>query len=303
MSLFNDASLMTTPNGVKAGKLFSVKPFDGSGDFTWVRNTNATRVNENGLIETVGANVPRLDYSNGGCPCVLVEPQRTNLLLRSEEFENASWVKLNTTVTANTSISPSGISNADSLIENTASGLHIIYQTRITTTTTYSYSGYIKPDTRTRVYIRTDTNAGTKRTLFDLTGAGSVITLSHDSATITNIGNGWYRCAVKYTEGVGASRLFAFEGALGTNINYTGNGLTAFYLWGAQLEQGSNATSYIPTVASAVTRKSDVGTLNTTGLGITEITETFETGAPNVITTIPSTYQLPNGRIKTIVGL
>ena len=88
-------SIAVIPSGYKASKLYSVLPTDGSGDLDVVRagatpNFNATRVNSEGLIENVLSNVPRLDYSDGGCPNLLVEPQRTNLLLRSEEFDNAS---------------------------------------------------------------------------------------------------------------------------------------------------------------------------------------------------------------------
>ena len=219
---------------------------------------------------TTRLNIPRLDYSLGSCPNLLLEPQRTNLALRSEEFENASWTKLNVSVTANTTTSPSGVQNADSLVENTATGLHLILQAFVSTATTYSYTCYIKPDTRTRAYLRTDTNVGTVRTLFDLTGAGSVVLLNHTSATITNIGNGWYKCSITFTEGLGAvGRLVAVEGAIGTNISYTGNGLTAFYLWGAQLEAGAYATSYIPTTTASVTRNADsisLGNVYTNGL-------------------------------------
>ena len=84
MSLFESASLVITPNGTKASKLYSIKPTDGSGDLTVTRATTATRVNSAGLIETVSANVPRLDYSNGSCPSILVEPQRTNLVYPSD---------------------------------------------------------------------------------------------------------------------------------------------------------------------------------------------------------------------------
>lgn len=79
MSLLNVASLITTPNAYKAGKLYSIVPTSGNGDMTVVRATTATRVNSSGLIESVGVNVPRLDYpAVGGCPSILLEPQRTN---------------------------------------------------------------------------------------------------------------------------------------------------------------------------------------------------------------------------------
>jgi hypothetical protein len=76
---YNDASIIITPNGFKAGKLYAVK----GADLTVSRATSTTRVNANGVIESVGANVPRIDYSGGGCPSILVEPQRTNLVLNS----------------------------------------------------------------------------------------------------------------------------------------------------------------------------------------------------------------------------
>jgi hypothetical protein len=83
MSLFESASLVVTPNGKKASKLYAIKPTDGSGDLTVTRATTATRVNSAGLIESVAVNVPRLDYTDSTCPSILVEPQRTNLVLNS----------------------------------------------------------------------------------------------------------------------------------------------------------------------------------------------------------------------------
>ena len=83
MSLLDTASLVITPNGTNASTLYSIVPSDGSGDMTVTRATTATRVNSAGLIESVASNVPRLDYSNGTCPSILVEPQRTNIILNS----------------------------------------------------------------------------------------------------------------------------------------------------------------------------------------------------------------------------
>jgi hypothetical protein len=85
MSLLTQASLVLTPNAVKASKLYSIIPSNGNGDMTVVRATTATRVNSAGLIESVASNVPRLNYDSvGGCPSILIEPQRTNRLLNSD---------------------------------------------------------------------------------------------------------------------------------------------------------------------------------------------------------------------------
>lgn len=95
MSLLDTASLILTPNGYKASKLYSVKPTNGDGDMVVTRNTTATRVNSAGVIESVAINVPRLDYTNASCPIILVEPLRTNLV-----FPSATLTTQTTTVTA-----------------------------------------------------------------------------------------------------------------------------------------------------------------------------------------------------------
>ena len=95
MSLLDTASLILTPNGYKASKLYSVKPTNGDGDMVVSRNTTATRVNSAGVIESVAINVPRLDYTGGGCPKILVEPLRTNLV-----FPSATLTTQTRTVTA-----------------------------------------------------------------------------------------------------------------------------------------------------------------------------------------------------------
>jgi hypothetical protein len=85
-NLLSNASLILTPNAYKVNKIYSVVPSTGNGDLTVVRNTTATRVNKDGIIESVAANVVRIDYTDDSCPSILVEPQRTNLFLRSEAW-------------------------------------------------------------------------------------------------------------------------------------------------------------------------------------------------------------------------
>jgi hypothetical protein len=113
MTLLSKASFLVTPNGYKASKLYAAIPTNGNGDMTFTRATPATRVDENDLISSVASNIPRIDYTGGGCPSILLEPLRTNLLTYSEQFDNAAWSNPNTTITANTAISPDGYQNAD----------------------------------------------------------------------------------------------------------------------------------------------------------------------------------------------
>ena len=79
----SDASLVLIPSAYKTGVLYSILPEDGTGDFTASRNSVATRINPNGLIEEVGVNIPRIDYTDG-TPVLLTEPQSTNLYLNSD---------------------------------------------------------------------------------------------------------------------------------------------------------------------------------------------------------------------------
>ena len=206
---------------------------------------------------TTRLNIPRIDYTNGSCPSLLVEPQRTNLALRSEEFENVSWSKsVGVTVGANSIISPSGIQNADKFIENNVTGDKWLYFTpTVTTGTNYTYSVYAKKGERDFIYINAYSNQN-NITWFNL-NTGTIGTSSGVS-TITNIGNGWYRCSVTITV-LSGIQFFLLGVSNANNVtSYFGNGTSGIYVWGAQLELGSYPTSYIPTVASSVTRNADV---------------------------------------------
>jgi hypothetical protein len=294
MSLFDSASICITPNAYKAGTLYAIK----GADLTVTRATSATRVNANGLIETVGANVPRLDYTNGSCPSILVEPQRTNLVLRSEEFDNASWIKSGVTVTANQIISPDGNLTADLI--STSSSFSYVYASNTSVLNAaaggnFTFSSYIKAGTATTISLLISSNTGQQyRGNYNLsTGVPNTPSLN-TSVSMVNMGNGWYRCILNAFNVVSRSYTELTIGGVTAGLN--------FYLWGAQLEAGSNATSYIKTVASAVTRNADVITLTPT-TGLTEITETFEDGSTNVITSIPTTYTMSQGRIKQVIGI
>ena len=275
MALFDDASLVTTPNGYKAGTLYSIKPTSGAGDMDVVRATTATRVNSAGLIESVANNVPRLDYSNGTCPCLLVEPQRTNIALYSEQFDNAYWLKLGTalTVTANTTISPDGTQNADTL--NVSNNDNVFYGFTIGTFAgnTYTFSIYAKGTGTFEMNIRLNSSTATTQT-----------------KTLTSQ---WQRFEVTHTN---VSPVTAIEFYLNLNTSSTYN------IWGAQTEEGAYATSYIPTTSAAVTRNADI--ISKTGIssliGQTEGTIFMEVDITNTgITRIPIVISSANPSTST----
>ena len=252
MSLADDAKLLLIPTGYKASKVYSVFPTDGDGDFTYTRSGDASRVNPGGLIETISDNIPRIDHFGGGCPTLLLEPQRTNLQIRSEEFDNSAWSKVNASITANNIISPDGEMTADKLTSTAASVSTYVYeQHSLSTSTTYSMSVFVKKGTSNLVQMDLqDFTSGLQgRIKFDL----DTETISNvvGTASVDNYGNGWYRlkCTFTTSSTLGTHYLRIFE--FGTTSGAT------LYLWGAQIEAGDYCSSYIKTTTGQVTRQKD----------------------------------------------
>ena len=259
MSLLDKASLVITPNAYKASKLYSVIPNTTLGDMDVVRATTATRVNASGLIESVANNVPRLDYLNASCPSILVEPQRTNVQISSEDFSNATYTNIGVSVTTNAIVAPDGTITADKLVEDTSNGFHtsdIIHSGR--SAGDHTVSVFVKAAERTKFQILGFLTL-TGNVDFDLTAGTATTVAPAKNGKIENYGNGWYRCSATFGDltGLNAQTLFNILNNSGSN-SYTGTSGSGLYLWGAQVELGSYSTSYIKTISSTVTRNVDL---------------------------------------------
>ena len=157
-----------------------------SGVFIWGAQLVEGTTAQTYLPTTDRLNFPRLSYMYGSCPAVLLEPQRTNLVLQSETFDNASWSKIATSVTANSTTSPDGTTNADSLIENSSTGVHYVGQqlTKASTSITYAFSVYYKNASGTRNIGVALTNGTSSGRVAIFTSSGTI------TATDVAIGTG-----------------------------------------------------------------------------------------------------------------
>jgi len=194
---------------------------------------------------------------------LLVEEARTNLLTYSAEFDNAAWTKNNSTVTANATTSPDGTVNADKLAETAVtSSFSAVQAPTLAFSTTYTFSCYMKAAERTFGVLNIFTGAASCWTWFNLS-TGVVSTLGAGAtATIAAVGNGWYRCTLTIaTAASGSPNIAIFPAATNGALSYAGAAGSGIFIWGAQLEAGTFATSYIPTIASTVTRSADIATI------------------------------------------
>ena len=218
--------------------------------------------------EVTRDNVPRIDYTGGGCPHILSEPQRTNLVTYSEDFTDSSWnldgSNVNLTRTPNATTSPSGENNATKLIGNNISKDPSTSYIGVSTSaaTPYTTSVFAKKGEYDYLVSGIGSYASGYYAIFNLSN-GTVSTsptASGTTASIEDYGNGWYRCLVNTTNTGGGEFLFispSVDGTLTTNYTNTTNGI---YVWGGQVEEGSYVTSYIPTSGSTVTRNQDIFT-------------------------------------------
>jgi hypothetical protein len=184
----------------------------------------------------------------------LIQTAVTNLLLRSEEFDNAAWTKTRSSITSNTIVAPDGTLTGDKLVEDTtAANTHITRPSpdpSYVTGTTYTYSVFAQAAERTFLQLRVSASASFSASFNLSTGVASQATAG-TTPSVTNVGNGWYRCAVTFTAtatAIGAARIGLMLNE--TTQSYTGDGTSGIYIWGAQLEQASTVGEYIPTTST-----------------------------------------------------
>ena len=254
MSNYNDKlRFAMTPSGYKAGTLYSQFPNVSASDFDVVRISNATRVNKDGLVELLGTNIPRLDYSDGGCPKLLTEASSTNISPYSQDF--SQWGKNQNPIITYGKLSPSG-DNTAIQIDSTSASEGVTNVMSFNTSTTYVASIFVKANTdksiikfgigssifvgRVALTIPFDIN----KKIFG-TPTSAVLDYGYEDYP-----NDWVRVWVKGT----TDSSNASSGAFVVYGNSFDN--WSWLQWGVQVES-SNLSSYIPTTTSVVTRQAD----------------------------------------------
>ena len=244
-------------NGTWATKKGSILAYNDENEnykplpFNYTGFGKGTRVNKEGLIEVVENDRPRIDYLDSEDGALLLEPQRSNLVAYSEDFSVTFWLIQNLSVTLNSIISPNGNLNATKLTENTSNSTHrILNSSGLTVSGNVAMSVFAKKGERNWIRL---TNNNLQGAFFDLDNGIIGEVASGVTVKMENYGNGWYRCSISQT-GVANERLAIYTSIDGVNTTYQGDGTSGIYIYGAQAEVGSYATSYIPTQGSIQTR-------------------------------------------------
>jgi hypothetical protein len=228
---------------------------------TFTRASNATRINSAGVLELVSTNGPRFDYDAVTLQPkgLLIEEQRTNLLTYSEQFDNAAWVPVNSaTVSANAAVSPNGIATADLLAKPPSINAGIVQGATAVPGVTYCFSVYAKQESlQSASFALLNASSATifVRFIVDLTTGAVTVVNGASSIAVSDAGNGWWRISATCTAIDAQVRALIYAG------DYRQTIAGGLYIWGAQLEAGAFATSYIPTTTAAATRAADVAVM------------------------------------------
>lgn len=264
---------------VKTGKLLGYRISESGRyvplEFDFTRSTNATRVGKDGFIQQVSANKPRIDYLNDSDGEFLLEPQRTNLLVNSNGFEESNWNLVRTFLSTESVIAPDGSGLAYKLSPDSENNNHIIYSRTVAISDeTICCSTFVKKESYDYIYVGTFSNAfnPTQETyaFFNISNGtlGSAVgNIEHYG--IEDYGNGWYRCYIVITPKTVEAEITIGLAQNDNETEFVGEIDKGVFIWGAQAEYGAFPTSYIPTNDLIVSRDKDYFEL--TSLGLNEL--------------------------------
>ncbi|MEA5257199.1 hypothetical protein VB264_05330 [Arcicella aquatica] len=234
--------------------------------FSFTRNSVGTYIDRNGFVKTVQANKPRFTFDplTGECLGLLLEESRTNLLRYSTDCSNAAWGKISLAISASDTIGPNGTLAEASLVTDNAVATEsaLTQGVTITDATTHTFSVWAKAGTiGTAFKMQVSSTGGGVTVTYNLNlgtrlagttyGAGFTFV----SSAMTLYPNGWYRCELSFTSSASFTLNTLIIPVTGA---HTASASQNIYIYGPQLAKGADATSYIPTAATTVTREQDM---------------------------------------------
>jgi len=266
-------------------------------------NITTTAILQNYIpqLMTAAINVARFDYYpvTRAARGLLIEQSSTNLLTYSQDFSNVAWNKARCSITASANIAPDGTQTMSLLVEDTtASNSHPTYRTitGFVSGTSYTFSAYIKSYGRTQACLAVSNTAFPVNTnvYFDI-NAGSIVSSTNATGTITLVGDGVYKCTLTATAGASGNGDIYIQPAVSGTTIYSGNGYSGIYIWQAQLEALNFASSPIITTSAQVTRSADTPPLpigswyNTSqGTWFGQVDMMSTSGTPRIVGATPS---------------
>jgi len=237
-------------------------------DFTVDRDTVKYVLNSSGDIASVAIDTPAIEYNTDGTyKGLLVEPASTNLCLQSEDI-NTTWTNANATPTQDTEETPDGNTSSKyiKLVDDVGGGTGTVYVRQVLTVvagTKYTASAFLKKDGLNWAVLQAFGSGGADANpiqYFDLDngalGSGSA---GIQDATIEAYPNDWYRCSITWTQGAADTSFdfIIYVADADNDVVVDLDGTSSIFVWGAQVEEGPIATSYIPTTTASVTRNRD----------------------------------------------
>lgn len=232
---------------------------------TFNRTSAATRINSNGLVQSVAANVPRFDHSYNATTAssvslgLLIEEDRVNYLQYSQAPATSPWGIFNaggSSVTNNTTVAPDGTTTAATFTCGTAGDSIFQDVGSLVGNTSYTMSVFIKAGTSTNIVFAAFFTGSSTQLFINVVFNPVTGQVSFGNATVERFPNGWYRLSMSGTGTIAANNNVRYQ----IYSNTTGT----VFLWGAQLEFGRHQTSYIPTTNSQVTRTADYASITGT---------------------------------------
>jgi hypothetical protein len=215
-----------------------------AGDYIEFDNVSVRELPGNHAFQTTSTSRPVLS-------------RRVNLLTKTEQFDDGVWTKQNASITPNTTTAPDGTLTADSLIENSANAWHRLNSPVFNFAGTYTLSVAAKANTRGWLAFTFYADGFSRITYFNLTNGTIGTNPSGSTATITSLGDGWYRCSVTRTLTASTHQLILAPSTGDNGFSYTGDGTSGIYIWGASLVPADQASIPYQRVNTATDYDSD----------------------------------------------